>query len=297
MNPEHIPFRNVTKRSRLNKSINTLLGILQGISIDGVVNDRERHYLNDWLESHTNVADIHPYNELIPLLDRALEDNVLDEEERADVNWLCDRVMSTDYYDVTTASMQRLHAILGGITSDGHVNELEIRGLSEWLEEHSYLKSCWPFDEVDSIVTAVLMDNRVDDDEREMLFRFFSEFLPDNEIQTIASPIAFVGETITAVCASCPEVRFTNAKFCFTGASSKFKRTELAEIVTSLGGTTTKSVTQDTDYLIVGADGNPAWAYACYGRKVEKAIELRRNGASLMIVHEFDFHDAVADQR
>ena len=49
------------------------------------------------------------------------------------------------------------------------------------------------------------------------------------------------------------------------------------------------------DYLVIGADGNPCWAFACYGRKVEKAVELRKSGVRIMIIHESDFHDAVLD--
>ena len=55
------------------------------------------------------------------------------------------------------------------------------------------------------------------------------------------------------------------------------------------------SVSAKLDYLIIGADGNPCWAYACYGRKVEKAVDLRKTGSRLLLVHENDFHDAVAD--
>ena len=54
-----------------------------------------------------------------------------------------------------------------------------------------------------------------------------------------------------------------------------------------------KNPTKQTDFLIIGADGNPCWAYACYGRKVEKAVHLRKQGSRLLIVHENDFWDAV----
>ena len=57
------------------------------------------------------------------------------------------------------------------------------------------------------------------------------------------------------------------------------------------------SVSKKTNYLIVGDDGNPCWAYACYGRKVEKAINLRKEGAQIIIVHENDFWDEVEESR
>ncbi len=93
----------------------------------------------------------------------------------------------------------------------------------------------------------------------------------------------------------CPEIEFSGATFCFTGAFSKYTRKELAATVERLGGNFSPNITKGVRYLIIGANGNPCWAYACYGRKVEKAIELRKSGARMLLVHENDFQDAVAD--
>jgi len=97
------------------------------------------------------------------------------------------------------------------------------------------------------------------------------------------------------LCAVCPEITFSGNKFCFTGTSFKYTRSEFFQLVKQLGGEVVNSVSAKLDYLIIGADGNPCWAYACYGRKVEKAAELRKTGSRLLLVHENDFHDAVAD--
>ena len=59
------------------------------------------------------------------------------------------------------------------------------------------------------------------------------------------------------------------------------------------GGIFKDSVVKNTDFLIVGDEGNPCWAFSCYGRKVEKAIELRKSGSKIQIVHENDFWDCV----
>ena len=88
---------------------------------------------------------------------------------------------------------------------------------------------------------------------------------------------------------------FEGKLFCFTGESYRAKRAEIAETITRLGGKVRSSVSAKTDYLIVGNAGNPCWAYACYGRKIEEAVSLRREGASIVIVNETDFWDAVDD--
>lgn len=142
---------------------------------------------------------------------------------------------------------------------------------------------------------SVLKDGLVDEAESKFLQVFFSEFLSVLDDKTITSPIVNIESSIVGVCAVCPEIVFEGSSFCFTGESSKFKRSELAKLVTTLGGNTSSSLTKAVDYLVIGAEGNPCWAYACYGRKVEKAVELRKAGSKLQIIHENDFHDAVSD--
>jgi NAD-dependent DNA ligase len=103
------------------------------------------------------------------------------------------------------------------------------------------------------------------------------------------------GKPISALCAVAPNVSFTGATFCFTGASAKYKRAQFEQIVRELGGEALPGVSAKLNYLVIGAEGNPCWSYACYGRKVEKAVELRKKGIRLVLLHENDFHDAVLD--
>lgn len=295
MHPDHRQYLKFTSRSRLEKSINSLLGVIEGITIDGAINVSEEGFLNLWLVEHAELRDLHPYNELLPIVQAALADGVLSDEERDDIFWLCERLRSTEFYDQTTADLQRLHAILGGIVADGRVTEDELVGLASWLQEHEHLRTCWPFDEVDSLILGVMRDKRIDEQEHALLKDFFSEFVAVLDDRTIVEPLVKTEASIVGLCAACPEIEFEGTSFCFTGASSRYTRVSLTEIVRSLGGEVSPSVTKNTRYLVIGADGNPCWAYACYGRKVEKAVELRKAGARLLIIHENDFHDAVAD--
>jgi hypothetical protein len=95
-------------RARLDKSINGLLGIIEGISLDRVINEREIGFLNAWLNDHADVESKHPYNELIPLVSASLKDGRLTEEERLDIHWLCERLRSTEYTSSVSADLQRL---------------------------------------------------------------------------------------------------------------------------------------------------------------------------------------------
>ncbi len=72
---------------------------------------------------------------------------------------------------------------------------------------------------------------------------------------------------------------------------------ELEMVVHSLGGETCGNVRDDVDYLVACDGGSPHWAFSCYGRKVEKAYNMRRNGHRILIVGERDFWDAALDAR
>ena len=295
MHTDHLPYARFTSRARLDKSINSLLGFIEGIAIDCEINSDEMRFLQIWLVEHEEVHNLHPFNELIPVIQSAVADGMITCEERDDIVWLCERLRSTDYFDKTTSDLQRLHAIVGGIVSDGNISEEELRGLSRWLQDHEHLKTCWPYDEIDSLITAVLADKKIEKDEHDFLRGFFSEFVAVLDGRTIVSPSITENGSIAGLCAVCPEIEFKNSRFCFTGASTRYTRSQLKETVSRLGGEVLSSLSAKVDYLIIGADGNPCWTYACYGRKVEKAVELRKSGVRLLIVHENDFHDAVAD--
>jgi hypothetical protein len=295
--PEIAPIARYTSRARLDKSINGLLGIIEGISLDRTINDREIGFLNAWLDDHADVVNKHPYNELIPLVSSSLNDARLTEEEKLDIRWLCEKLKSTDFTNAMSADLQRLHAIVGGIAADGEVNEDELRELSNWLQEHEHLKSCWPYDEIDTLVTSVMRDGKIDSEEHAVLKAYFSEFVHKRDDRTITSPPILEGQTVLGLCAVCPDIVFEGSTFCFTGASTRFTRNAFLAMIEQLGGRGVTSVSPKVNYLVIGAEGNPCWMYACYGRKVEKAIELRKSGVRILIVHENDFHDAVADHR
>ena len=243
MHSDHADYFKFTTRARLDKSINSLVGIVEGIAIDGAINSSELTFLRMWLDEHAELQNCHPYTELFPVVSNAIGDGVLTLEEREDILWLCERLRSTEYYDKVTADLQRLHAVVGGIAADGVVTEVELRGLSNWLENHEHLKTCWPYDEVASLVTAVLADGKISSQEHSILRDFFSEFISLLDDRTITSPSVKQGESLVGLCAVCPEIEFDGAKFCFTGASSRHKRSDLSALVQRLGGEVVGSLT------------------------------------------------------
>lgn len=288
-----------TRRQRVDRAVHTLEGILKGVAIDGIITPDEAKELKAWCDDHRKLIGNHPFTELLPKIDAALADGCIDEEEQADILWLCQNLSSESiYYDSVTSDIQRLQGVLHGILADGHVSDVEIKQLSEWIDAHTDLKGCYPYDEIDSLLTQVLRDGKVADDERRMLTEFFEEFISyslSRRMQKTHSDVFEPRRTLNGLCSVCPDIIFEERCYSLTGASTRAPRARIAKMIEEMGGIFSSSVTPKVHFLVIGANGNPAWAYSCYGRKVEQAMKLRSEGHSLTIVHEHDFWDAAQD--
>lgn len=292
-------YRQFTKPAELHKAINTLRGLVAGINSDMKVGSEEVTELVHWCEIHANLRDRHPFSEILPVVDQALEDGVVTEDEARDILWLCNNfVDNSAYYGMVTSSIQFLNGMLHGLLADGKLSDHEIMTLKSWIDANDFLAGTYPFDEINSLLYVILEDNIITEQERETLMALFSDVIDFTSSYNLSEKeFARLREkySISGICAVCPEISFEGKIFCFTGESYRAKRSEIAETVANLGGIARTSVSAKTDYLIVGNAGNPCWAYACYGRKIEEAVNLRKQGAGIVIVNETDFWDAVDD--
>jgi hypothetical protein len=288
-------YRRFTGKAEFEKIFNTLIGLIEGIVIDAKINDVELGFLQSWLDAQRARAQRHPFNEIVPLLDQAIADGVLSSGGKEDILWLCRRLTASEYLSAAAADMQRLRSLVAAIGSDGQVSVDELCGLADWLLENEHLKTCWPYDEIESLVSGVLEDGRIEPAEHAILMAFFGEFVAVVDSKAEVRPHVKEGTAVVGLCAVDPAIRFPGSVFCLTGSSRKYSRQDFAVVIADRGGTAVHGVSKRVHYLVIGADGNPCWAYACYGRKVERAVELRKEGHHVVIVHEKDFHDAVAD--
>lgn len=52
---------NFTQPRQLRKALNSLIGLLDGVLIDGVVNQAEQLFLAAWLEQYEDKIHLHPF--------------------------------------------------------------------------------------------------------------------------------------------------------------------------------------------------------------------------------------------
>jgi NAD-dependent DNA ligase len=297
-NIERLEYRRFTEKSEIDKNLNVLEGIITGIEIDGQINDDELMELSNWLESLKSYKRIKAITEISNHLEEAISDRILSIEEKEDLLWLFKqfRTPDTKYYDLITSEIQYLHGILHGILADNVINENEIKGLKKWIFEHEELQGIYPYDELLSLVISVTTNGSISKEEENLLKVFFSYFIDIKNSRTIdiAEIYKLRAEiNIQGICAVDPLIVIEQKEFCFTGISGKAKRTDFERIVNSTGGVFTNSVRKSTNFLIIGDGGNPCWAFSAYGRKVEKAMNMRKEGHPIVLVHELDFWDAL----
>lgn len=289
-------YRRFTGPREMDKAMHTLEGLLKGIAADKMLVDAELDVLSGWIDEHIKYVNQHPFNELIPRFKEVLSDKIIDSEEKEDILWLCLNLETENHkYDDITSDIQRLQGFLGGIIADGEIKKSELNELKKWMYDHEHLKTHWPYDEIYSLLIEVLEDGKIDSKEHEMLLQFFDEFITYPGHRAIDGSTVKERKLITGVCIVDPEIEFSNKCFCFTGKSTRATRSSILETVKELGGSGKTKVSPQVNYLIVGSDGNPAWAFACYGRKIEEALKLRKQGHNVLIIHENDFWDAVED--
>lgn len=167
---ENLAFRLFTSRSEADKAINSLKGILIGINLDGTINTSEIKELQSWCKKYNELVNRNPFKELMQVINEALSNDLSDVEWVEDLLWLLEKYeRDSIYYDAATADLQTLQGICHGILSDGVVNDAEVMALDSWLEQHEHLNSYYPYDEIYSLITSVLSDGKVDEQERTRL--------------------------------------------------------------------------------------------------------------------------------
>lgn len=292
-------YRLFTQPAELHKSINILRGIVAGISCSDGVSADELQELIHWCTLHGHLRDHHPFSELIPAIERSMQDGSIDAEEQCDILWLCNNfVDGGKYYDVVTSSIQFLCGLVHGIMGDGMLSDSEIKLLRLWLEANEFLQGTYPFTELSSLVKTILEDDFISEQERNSLMAFMSNLIDFKDSYNL-SEAAFSGlrekYSVGGICTKDPIIHFAERKFCFTGESYRATRSDIAKQIEQMGGIFKSSVSKTVDFLVVGNAGNPCWAYSCYGRKIEEAMDLRKNGAKIQIVNEIDLWRAIDD--
>lgn len=174
----------------------------------------------------------------------------------------------------------QLLGICSGIVADGEINHRELAFLSTWLAEHREVCEIFPGKQIARRLAEVMADGRVSVEEHSDLLLILQQISGNSFIDTgAAAPAA------PAIPADeSPVIEIPGKSFCFTGTFAFGSRGKCEAAVKALGACCGKDVTLALDYLVIGAGVSPDWKHETYGRKIERALEIRSGGQSTPVI-------------
>ncbi len=185
------------------------------------------------------------------------------------------------YRNQLNQSCSELVGIANGLVADGQLNNAEIEFLNRWLEKHDVISREWPGDVIHARIKEVLSDGIVAEDERTYLIKTL-EMLIGGHLDCLADTPKVNELALDKIIG----ITFPNALFCLTGDFVYAPRPKCEGAITTRGGLVNKAVTKNLNYLIVGGLGSDEWKHGSFGTKITKAIEYKRAGCPILIVHE-----------
>lgn len=184
--------------------------------------------------------------------------------------------------------VDQLIGLCEGILADGSVVQQEAEFLRNWVANNPELISHWPANILFARLHEFLEDGVLDSDEEQELLTLLMDItgLHTSEGKTSSS---------LPLCEPPPEVEFEGKKFVLTGRFASGARKECEALISDLGGATGSSVSGAVDYLVIGTMVSDQWIHESFGRKIERAVELREEGKGVSIISEEHWAAKVAD--
>jgi NAD-dependent DNA ligase len=174
-----------------------------------------------------------------------------------------------------------------GLVADGSIDQAEAEVLLGWLVQSRIATSNPIVLNLLEKVSAMLEDGILDSEESAELFSI---------LRLIAGDPSEVGElgraTTLPVDQPLPEVVFQERSFLFTGTCAFGTRRQCQEATEALGGINATGITEKLHYLVIGTYVTDSWIHENYGRKIEKAVQYRKQGVPLVIISEQHWADS-----
>lgn len=184
-------------------------------------------------------------------------------------------------------SLDELLGICKGLVADRVLVEEESTFLLRWLQANQHVLETWPASVIADRIDLFLADGKIDQEERADLFGLLAEVVG----QTNAEAPPVNSASALPLTKPAPPVFFTGKRFCITGHFAGGTRQGVESEITERGGLVQPNVTQETDYLVVGAFGSTDWIHPTHGRKLEKAMAYAARGLPIAIISEEHWKD------
>ena len=266
------------------KAMYGLQGILAGIVADQKLNEKELLFLDAWLQSQDALRDHEDVISILTQVGEVLEDGQITKEELVGMQSSIEEIVAAHNAD-RPGGVDRADELLGfltGVASDGILNDQEVEALSVWLNRNETIRDKWPASVVVNRLNNVLEDGIITEEERHDLMATVQQI---TGTETTADDVTFEASTEVWEDAV-DEVRIAGSEFCLSGEFVSGDRNSVDTNLRLRGAQTSPNVHKDVDYLVIGTLASKDWLYTSHGRKIEKALLLKRKGSPISVITE-----------
>jgi hypothetical protein len=181
----------------------------------------------------------------------------------------------------TRQSLGELLGIARGLLADQELSNDEIRYLNEWLEERYWIASEFPGNVIHERIREVLEDGVITEEERSHLVDTLNMLIEDR-LEDLAEQVDLTELWFDEV----GLIRFDKARFCLTGNFVYGPKSVCQTAIERRGGKVMPSVSDEAQFLVVGALGVDEWRDGGLGAEIEAAMRLRAQGEPVKIIPE-----------
>jgi NAD-dependent DNA ligase len=193
------------------------------------------------------------------------------------------RLFKFNHENNLSKAIDQLSGICAGILADGVVCDKEAFFFKEWVEKYAELEPVYPFTEILKRIHRIFSDGVIDAAEKEELSDIMRQItgrgLYSDPSQNYSSELPLD--------APLPAIQFEASEFVITGRFGFGTRAKVAEEITSRKGVVKDGFpSYETRYLVIGIFASRDWITTNYGRKIERAVELKNGGSDIKIISE-----------
>lgn len=267
-----------------DRALYGLKGILAGVVADKRLNESELLFLDSWLQSQEYLSEDADVLTILSQVGDILEDGVISPDELQQMQARIEQIVSAKGSETpeNVGHIEELVGFLTGTASDGVLNDQEITAMSAWLEHNESVKEVWPASVIVMRLALILEDGIITDEERSDLLATVRQVTGTD---TDEAGLSF--EASTEVWEDSVEsLDLAGSVFCLTGDFVSGDRDSVDTMLRCLGAETNSSVNKSVDYLVIGTLASRDWLYTSHGRKIEKALLLKREGSAIKIITE-----------
>jgi hypothetical protein len=185
----------------------------------------------------------------------------------------------------TERTTDELIGLCRGILCDGSVNRTEAAFLEQWIDRNAPHVDQFPYNHLLEHLHHALQHGVLDSHDEADLLDTLSRFIGGEANGELGSESASRSSELPFNRPEPTPIEIIST-FVVTGTFKFGPRENVTARISERGGTVLTTVSKKVRYLIVGEIGSRDWIHSSYGRKIEKACELRSEGIPIAIIGE-----------